>query len=74
MTIVRLVDGEWTDEGIKDPLEQMMALLNETRDRTLIQRWGLWLIKRDIASGLKVSFLHCLPESVSYAHISPESF
>lgn len=32
----------------------MMGLLNETRDRVLLQRWGLWLIKRDTASGLKV--------------------
>jgi hypothetical protein len=50
----RLVDGEWTDEDIQDPLEQMMALLSETRDRMLIQRWGLWLVKRDASAGLKV--------------------
>jgi vacuolar protein sorting-associated protein 3 len=48
------VDGEWKDDEIKDPLEQIMALLNESRDRALVQRWGLWLVKRDTASGLKV--------------------
>ncbi|KAF8499515.1 hypothetical protein JB92DRAFT_3099258 [Gautieria morchelliformis] len=50
----KLVDGEWTDEDIQDPLAQMMALLNETRDRMLIQRWGLWLIKQDASAGLKL--------------------
>lgn len=52
--ITRFVDGEWKDENIADPLGQMLALLNDTRDRALVQRWGLWLVKRDTASGLKV--------------------
>ena len=50
----RLVDGEWTENDIQDPLGQMMALLSQSRDRGLVQRWGLWLIKRDPAAGLKV--------------------
>ena len=53
----RLVDGEWTDDDIEDPLGRMMVLLNETRDRALVQQWGLWLVKRDTALGLKVCVL-----------------
>ncbi|RDB17168.1 Transforming growth factor-beta receptor-associated protein 1 [Hypsizygus marmoreus] len=50
----KLVEGEWTDEDIKDPLSDMMALLNEKRDRSLTQKWGLWLTKRDPENGLKL--------------------
>ncbi|KAF8591308.1 hypothetical protein K439DRAFT_1402474 [Ramaria rubella] len=49
----RLVEGVWTDEDIQDPLGKMTALLDESRDRTLVQRWGLWLVKQDTATGLK---------------------
>lgn len=51
----RLIEGKWTDEDIKDPLSQMINLLAEKRDRTLTQRWGIWLTKLDPEKGLKVS-------------------
>lgn len=50
----RLIEGEWTDEEIVDPLSQMIALLTEKRDRTLTQQWGIWLVKRDADRALKV--------------------
>lgn len=51
----RLVEGEWTDEDITDPLSDMIALLTERKDRQLIQQWGIWLTKVDPEQGLKVS-------------------
>ncbi|KAG6861142.1 hypothetical protein C0995_003410 [Termitomyces sp. Mi166 len=50
----KLVDGEWTDDHIPDPLSNMIGLLNEKRDRTLTQHWGLWLTKRDPERGLQL--------------------
>jgi len=50
----RLIDGEWTDETINDPLSEMVNLLVEKRDRTLSQQWGIWLVKRNQERGLKV--------------------
>ncbi|KDR79882.1 hypothetical protein GALMADRAFT_61975 [Galerina marginata CBS 339.88] len=50
----RLIDGEWTDDDIKDPASQMFNLLTEKRDRMLTQRWGVWLTKRDPERGLKL--------------------
>ncbi|KAG5716916.1 Transforming growth factor-beta receptor-associated protein 1 [Termitomyces sp. T112] len=50
----KLIDGEWTDEDIPDPLSNMVALLNEKRDRTLTQHWGLWLTKRNSERGLQL--------------------
>ena len=55
--LLRLVDGQWSDDDIKDPQTQMIALLSEKRDRALTQRWGLWLTKRDPESGLKASYI-----------------
>jgi hypothetical protein len=51
----RLVDGEWTDDDIHDPISNMVTLLNEKRDRALTQKWGIWLTKRDPERGLKVN-------------------
>ncbi|KAG6896421.1 hypothetical protein C0992_008386 [Termitomyces sp. T32_za158] len=50
----KLAEGEWTDDDISDPLSNMVALLNEKRDRTLTQHWGLWLTKRDPEKGLQL--------------------
>jgi hypothetical protein len=54
--LFRLIDGQWSDDDVKDPQTQMIALLSEKRDRALTQRWGLWLTKRDPESGLKASY------------------
>jgi len=54
LSLLRLIDGEWTDETINDPLSEMVNLLVEKRDRTLSQQWGIWLVKRNQERGLKV--------------------
>ncbi|KAF5369852.1 hypothetical protein D9758_001393 [Tetrapyrgos nigripes] len=50
----KLVDGEWTEEDIKDPIANIVSLLTEKKDRSLNQKWGLWLTKRDPERGLKL--------------------
>jgi hypothetical protein len=65
------VDGEWTDDEITDPLTKMITLLNEKRDRTLIQKWGLWLTKRDPERGLKVVILLIVLLSNIYVFDAP---
>ena len=50
-----MIDGEWLDEDIKNPLFDMISLLTEKKDRALTQQWGLWLTKRDPEQGLKAS-------------------
>jgi len=53
-TLPRLVDGEWSDVDITDPLSQIFDFLSEKRDNALFKQWGIWLIKRGPARGLKV--------------------
>ncbi|EIM88955.1 uncharacterized protein STEHIDRAFT_109263 [Stereum hirsutum FP-91666 SS1] len=43
----RLVDGEWTDPDIPDPLTNMFDLLTDRKDRQLTQKWGIWLTRKD---------------------------
>ncbi|KII87677.1 hypothetical protein PLICRDRAFT_54749 [Plicaturopsis crispa FD-325 SS-3] len=50
----KLVDGEWTDEDIAEPLTEMFTLLSARRDRALTQRWGIWLTKHDPERALKL--------------------
>ncbi|KZT07025.1 uncharacterized protein LAESUDRAFT_652182 [Laetiporus sulphureus 93-53] len=50
----KLVDGEWTDGGVGDPLSNIFTLLSEKRDRALTQQWGAWLVKRDADRALKL--------------------
>jgi vacuolar protein sorting-associated protein 3 len=50
-----VVEGVYTDEDIKDPISTIISLLNEKRDRALMQKWGIWLVKIDPERGLKVS-------------------
>jgi len=55
----RLVEGEWTDDEIADPLSDMFALLTARRDRALTQRWGVWLAAKDAERAVKVG--HAMP-------------
>ena len=55
----RLVEGEWTDFEIPDPLSDMFALLTARRNRALIQQWGVWLAGKDAERALKVG--RCQP-------------
>ncbi|RPD60230.1 hypothetical protein L226DRAFT_563303 [Lentinus tigrinus ALCF2SS1-7] len=50
----KLVDGEWEDPEVKDPLTRIFDLLSDRKDRTLIQRWTAWLVKKDADRALKL--------------------
>ncbi|KAH9962835.1 hypothetical protein BC827DRAFT_1129633 [Russula dissimulans] len=50
----KLVEGEWTDDEIPDPLSDMFALLTARRDRSSTQRWGVWLAAKDSERAIKL--------------------
>ncbi|KAF6764428.1 hypothetical protein DFP72DRAFT_871830 [Ephemerocybe angulata] len=50
----KVVEGEWTDSDIPDPLLQMIALLTQKRNKALTQRWAIWLTKRDPEAGIRL--------------------
>ncbi|KAF8212185.1 hypothetical protein K438DRAFT_1957954 [Mycena galopus ATCC 62051] len=50
----KLVEGEWTDDDIKDPIEDMLQLLTNSKNRVLTQKWGLWLTRRDPERGIRL--------------------
>lgn len=55
LTGLRMVDGGLTDPGLPDPLPRVIALLSDCKDRVLIQRYGIWLIRHNPAAALDVS-------------------
>ena len=50
----KLVDGDWQDPEVQDPLTRIFDLLSDRKDRTLIHRWTAWLVKKDADRALKV--------------------
>ncbi|KAG8944702.1 hypothetical protein FRC04_001601 [Tulasnella sp. 424] len=50
----KVVDGEWKDPALANPLPRIKDLLLETKDRVLVQRYGIWLIKHDPEASLKL--------------------
>ncbi|KAJ7343434.1 hypothetical protein DFH08DRAFT_937969 [Mycena albidolilacea] len=50
----KLVEGEWMDEDVKDPVEDMLNLLSGSKNRILTQKWGLWLTRRDPERGIRL--------------------
>ena len=50
----RVADGEWRDPTIGEPVARITAMLQDLKDRTLVERHALWLLKRDPHTGLKV--------------------
>ncbi|KAH9018541.1 hypothetical protein EDB85DRAFT_2154432 [Lactarius pseudohatsudake] len=64
----KLVEGEWTDPEISDPLSDMFALLTARRDRALTQQWGVWLAGKDTERALKLLTAH----GSSRRHQKPE--
>lgn len=58
------MEGEWSDEDVKDPLSEMILVLSEKTkdregDRTLLRRWSIWVLKHDMERGLQVSISWC---------------
>ncbi|KAG9013429.1 hypothetical protein FRB90_006050 [Tulasnella sp. 427] len=50
----KVVDGEWKDPALANPLPRIKELLLETKDRVLVQRYGIWLIKHDPEASLRL--------------------
>ncbi|KAI0312172.1 hypothetical protein OF83DRAFT_1287071 [Amylostereum chailletii] len=50
----KMVEGEWSDPEIPDPLSNMLTLLVAKRNRALIQQWGIWLTTKDPERALKL--------------------
>jgi hypothetical protein len=66
----RLVEGEWTDTEIPDPLSDMFALLTARRNRALVQQWGAWLAGKDAERALTVG--QCQAQFFAFGNTSHE--
>lgn len=48
------MDGEWRDPTVEEPIARITAILQDMKDRVLVERYALWLLKRDPHAGLRV--------------------
>lgn len=50
----RVADGEWRDPTVKEPITRITTMLQDLKDRTLVEKYALWLLQKDPDAGLKV--------------------
>jgi hypothetical protein len=53
--LYRVADGDWRDPTIEEPVARVTAMLQDLKDRGLIEKHAMWLLKRDPEAGLNVS-------------------
>lgn len=54
MSFYRIVEGTYVDDTFANGVQQIFDLLWKTKDKDIVERFGLWLLQRDRALGLKV--------------------
>jgi hypothetical protein len=59
------VEGEYVDDKYTEGLDGIFGLLWKSKEKFLVERYGLWLVKRDPRLGLKVC-----PTFVTFACLS----
>ncbi|KZV92694.1 hypothetical protein EXIGLDRAFT_718145 [Exidia glandulosa HHB12029] len=52
--LATLVQDKWTSAEMPDPMARLLYVLDQISDPTLLQKWGLWLVKRDATRGINV--------------------
>ena len=49
-----MADGEWRDPTVAEPIARITTILQDLKDRTLVERYALWLLQKDPDAGLRV--------------------
>lgn len=52
--LCRIVEGEYVDPEFENGVQRIFDLVWKTKEKDLVERYGLWLIPHDRALGLKV--------------------
>lgn len=50
----KIVEGVYDDSSFTDGLQQIFDLLWTTKDKAVVEKYGIWLLQRERALGLKV--------------------
>jgi hypothetical protein len=64
---IKVAEGILVDPSIANPVGEVAALLRGSQDRKLVRRHALWLLKRDVESGLRVRINHLLSSMFNIA-------
>ncbi|KZT59571.1 hypothetical protein CALCODRAFT_493514 [Calocera cornea HHB12733] len=52
--LVNIVDGVWEEDDVPNPVAKVAELVQASRDRDVVQKYGLWLLRTDPVLGLKL--------------------
>ncbi|BGP09381.1 hypothetical protein JCM10049v2_005249 [Rhodotorula toruloides] len=50
----RIIDGEYTDGSFEDGLQSMFDLTWRSKDKSLVEKYGLWMLKHDQSRALRL--------------------
>ncbi|BGP33373.1 hypothetical protein JCM10296v2_005173 [Rhodotorula toruloides] len=50
----RIIDGEYADESFKDGLQRVFDLTWRSKDKLLVEKYGLWMLKHDQSRALRL--------------------
>uniref|UniRef100_A0A0K3C490 BY PROTMAP: gi/472583522/gb/EMS21155.1/ TGF beta receptor associated protein [Rhodosporidium toruloides NP11] gi/647396884/emb/CDR39543.1/ RHTO0S04e06238g1_1 [Rhodosporidium toruloides] n=1 Tax=Rhodotorula toruloides TaxID=5286 RepID=A0A0K3C490_RHOTO len=50
----RIIDGEYADESFKDGLQRMFDMTWRSKDKSLVEKYGLWMLKHDQSRALRL--------------------
>lgn len=53
----RIVDGEYADESFGDGVQRIFDLAWRSKDKPLVEKYGLWMLKHDQSRALRVCAL-----------------
>ncbi|KZO91652.1 hypothetical protein CALVIDRAFT_340783 [Calocera viscosa TUFC12733] len=52
--LVNIADGVWEEDDVPNPIARVAELVQISRNRDVVQKYGLWLLRKDPALGLKL--------------------
>ncbi|EJU00542.1 hypothetical protein DACRYDRAFT_80745 [Dacryopinax primogenitus] len=52
--LVNVADGVWEEDDIPNPVARVADLVQASRNREVVQKYGLWLLRKSPALGLKL--------------------
>ena len=53
-----MIEGVYVDDTFDKTPRDVFDLLWKSKERDLVEKWGIWLLRRDRALGLRVPFQH----------------
>lgn len=58
LCIIRVAEGQWRDSMISNPLGEIIQLLAASKNRELVQEYGIWLARHEPVAAFTVRHIY----------------